>query len=274
MRFVPAVVALVLALVVALAAFFAQAGVRDPDTARREFESGEALFARAIERFANEPDAAREDFRGAARAFATAMDAHPNAATAYNLGNAWLRAGDVGQAVAAYRRALLLSPGDTRVEQNLSEARRQMARSIAPPSPRSIDRARSAWAWLDGRAMIALSLWTIGFALVATAVVRADARTRWMDRAGAASIVAATLLGLTTVADQLAIRHSDAGVVGTSTILRKGNGDGFEPELAEPLPAGAECRILESRPGWTQIELNGPSRGWIRDDTLISVVSR
>lgn len=274
MRFAPAVIALALTLVLALTGFIMRSGTQDAGASRREFESGEALFARAIERVANEPDAAREDFRGAARAFAAAMEAHPNAATAYNLGNAWLRAGDVGQAVAAYRRALLLSPGDARAEHNLAEARRQLTRSIAPPIPRWIDRARSAWAWLDGRATIALSLWTIGFALVATAVVRADARTRWMDRAGAASIVAAALLGLTTVADQLAIRHSDAGVVGTSTILRKGNGDGFEPELAEPLPAGAECRILESRPGWTQIELNGPSRGWVRDDTLISVVSR
>jgi len=52
--------------------------------------------------------------------------------------------------------------------------------------------------------------------------------------------------------------------------MRKGNGEGFEPMLAQPLPPGTECLLLERRPGWAEIEIAGGTRGWVREDTVLA----
>ena len=55
------------------------------------------------------------------------------------------------------------------------------------------------------------------------------------------------------------------------SMLRKGNGDGFDAALAEALPVGTECRILESRPGWLEVELGDSLRGWVKDTSVARV---
>ena len=77
---------------------------------------------------------------------------------------------------------------------------------------------------------------------------------------------------LMPVALDLARRDSDTrAVLERPTSLRKGNGDGFELAIAEPLPAGTECRVLEVRPGWVEIECSPTVCGWVKDDTLLRV---
>lgn len=269
MRLLPAALCVVCTALLALAVSFGSLTADDGFDAA--VAAAETAFAKGIGSMVAEPEAARTDFSAAAEGYAAAMALRPSAALAYNEGNARLRAGQLGEAIAAYRSALLRAPGDTRAEHNLTEARRQLARSIAPPAPRWIDSARQAWTWLPARLPTALAAWGLGFALLATAVMGPGSRARWIDRAGAACVVTATLLGLTVAVDAIAMQHDDSGVLKASTVLRKGNGEGFSPELAEPLPAGTECRIGESRPGWIEVEISGPSRGWVREDAVIRV---
>lgn len=269
MRLLPAALCIVCTALLALALGFGRG------RASAEFDAAvnaaETAFARGIEGASADAEGARTEFAAAASGYAAAMAIRPSAALAYNEGNARLRAGELGKAIAAYRGALLRAPGEARIERNLDEARRQLARTVAPPSPRWIDAAREAWLWIPARLPISLALWTLGFALLAAAVMGADSRRRSIDRAGALLVVAATALGLTVAVDDIAVRHDHSGVLEASTVLRKGNGEGFSPELAEPLPAGTECRIGESRPGWIEIEISGPSRGWVREDAVIRV---
>jgi uncharacterized protein YgiM (DUF1202 family) len=66
--------------------------------------------------------------------------------------------------------------------------------------------------------------------------------------------------------DALAPTLQPQGVtVADGVVVRKGNGDGFEPAFAEPLSQGVEFRVLERRPGWVQIRLPDGKSGWIRE---------
>ena len=49
----------------------------------------------------------------------------PNARQRLNLGNAWLKAGQIGRAVRAYRQAEALAPRDPDIRANLQIARNQ-----------------------------------------------------------------------------------------------------------------------------------------------------
>ena len=52
----------------------------------------------------------------------------------YNLGNAWFRTDNVTQAILAYERALVLSPGDSDIRYNLDYARSKTIDKITPES--------------------------------------------------------------------------------------------------------------------------------------------
>ena len=47
-------------------------------------------------------------------------------------------------------------------------------------------------------------------------------------------------------------------------IVRKGNGEGFEPQFKQALHEGIEFRMLERRNDWLLIELPDGKSGWIR----------
>jgi Ca-activated chloride channel family protein len=76
------------------------------------FDRGAALYA--LGRF----DEAREEFLRATEAKATPL----KAAAFYNLGNSFFKTEKYGDAIAAYRRALLLDPNDVRAKWNLELA--------------------------------------------------------------------------------------------------------------------------------------------------------
>lgn len=56
----------------------------------------------------------------------------------YNLGNAYLRGGDLGRAIASYRRAQVFLPRDQDIEANLRFARSSTKDALAPPEPHPI----------------------------------------------------------------------------------------------------------------------------------------
>ena len=83
-------------------------------------------------------------------------------------------------------------------------------------------------------------------------------------RAACVCAIIGVILAATVAVDMLAPNFYPQGVtIRDGVMVRKGNGEGFEPQFAEPLSQGVEFRVLEKRPGWLRIRLGDEKTGWI-----------
>ena len=186
----------------------------------------------------------------------------------YNLGNAWIQAGDPGRAIAALLDAQLLLPGDARVAESLAHARAIVAPPAASASSEGLlDIASTWWVWLSPslRRLLAVTLWLALWLVVAFGVW-----TRWKSRAPWRSVIASLALAsaavtATVVVDVLRTTLHPPGVITSeSTIARKGNGEGFAAAFSEPLKRGMEFTLIEVRPDWVHVRLRDGQSAWVR----------
>ncbi len=229
--------------------------------------AGETAYARGIELSESDPNAAIASFETSASAYAQALaeSKGDGAALHFNRANSLLRAGVLGEAIVEYRAASLRAPSDERVQTNLTEARRLVERAPAPPSPSLLERACTLWSFTSEHAR-----WTATIALLWLGC--ALSLLFPLQRTSRLACYALALLIGTTVALDVLRRTTDSSVVLIeATALRKGNGEGFELTLAEPLPEGTECHLIESRPGWNEIALEDGTNGWIRESAVMRV---
>jgi len=227
------------------------------------FDRAEASYAAGIAMRAERPDEARAKFLESASQFESLLATSDAAGLHFNRANALLEAGRTSEAIAAYLSAERRLPGDSSIEANLAEARSRVVRVTDRPEPGMLERAQRLWGPIGSSArtiVAALLLW--GAALGVTLGLR---------RAPVPLAALGIALAATGAVDALSQGQSSAAVVARETVLRKGNGEGFEPVLAEPLPAGTECRVIESRPGWIEVRCSAKVTGWLRDDAVLRV---
>lgn len=227
-------------------------------------EAADRAYSNGVMLTRDQPDAARAQFLESAEILTRALASGESAAIRFNRANALLRAGEVGAAIADYRRAQLLAPTDPRIEKNLQEARSKLARSVSPPARGIIERAASLWGFASER-----TRWFVALACAWAAVLAWLAFGARRRSIVIASLACATIVGSTVAADMARRADTHLVVVKEPTVLRKGNGDGFDAVLAEPLPAGTEATRRETRPGWTAIELGDGTSGWLPDSSLV-----
>jgi len=226
--------------------------------AQRDYDRGIALLR-------GDPDQARGLFASAARRFQHAADSlPPNGILRYNLANAQLQSGDTGRAIANYRRAERLIPGDARLRANLEHARTLVRSRIAPSGRRSLADALLGWhdrtsPQLRWRTLLVcyMAFW------IATAI-----RTQ---RAGGALIAAMIVSGVLSLALGASLaadawgwgRHPVGVIIQDDITVRKGNGLGFDPRFEQSLHAGTEFEVIEIRGEWLHIQLVDENTGWI-----------
>lgn len=237
-----------------------------PEQRRLVLDEALTAYDRGIERLRRDPGGAQAAFTEAAERFELLIDdGVVNGALLYNLGNARLQAGDIGLAIVSYRRAERFIPGDERLNRNVAHARSLPRVQIAPSGTRALTDVLLSWHrrtslmtrggvfavayvlfWLfvTGRLLHRRSMWVYGAVLAAVA---------WLA------------CGASIAIDVLGGDDRAAGVViADEVVVRKGNGDGFEPQLEEPLTEGVEFVVLEARDDWLMIELPDGNTGWIR----------
>ncbi len=227
--------------------------------AQRSFDRGTTLLKTA-------PDEALAAFRNARDKFQGVADSGiENGPLFYNLGNTHLRLGAIGHAIADYRRAQRLIPHDQQLQANLRFARSLTRDRIESGGKRALLHTVFFWHYefpLRMRSAAAMTAYAMFWVLL---IVRLMS-----PRAGLAYLVAALLavwmgLAVSVTVDLAARGQPTEGVlVANDVVIRRGNGEGYDPQFEHPLHEGVEFKLLERRGGWMLIELPDANTGWVR----------
>lgn len=205
-------------------------------------------------------------FREAAAAYEGILKTGQSPALFFNLGNAYYKSGQLGQALAAYRRAENLAPRDPDVRANLQFVR---TRIQGPKED------RSAWeAWLrrltlnEWAVLAAVPFWTCLLLLTAMQF-RRNLRNSLTTPAWISGAAAAVLAILTALAWQA---HTSASAVVTARDAVVRNGPLEESPAAFNVHDGAEVDLLDQKNDWVQVRAGGRI-GWIRQSHVAIISS-
>jgi hypothetical protein len=181
----------------------------------------------------------------------------------YDLGNARYRAGQMGEAIVAWRRARLFLPRDGDVKANLDAARDQTKDDLEPPGQRA-GLARPLLAPFDALAATELLLvgsvaWALLFLVLSIRLRRPFAG--WLALACTLAVLTIAGLGGSMARSYSVSRHPVAVVTLDEVTLRSGR-DVLSTDLAR-LHEGAEATVVEQRDDWVQVTLSTGLRGWL-----------
>ncbi len=178
-------------------------------------------------------------------------------------GNAALGAGDVATATLAYRRALALDGGNARARRNLNLLRSKLPDAMRPSEASATDTLFFFHHWpRSSRLLVGAAAFAVAILLL---VPWGGQRRRSL--AGISVLPFAVWLGM-TASLLLEDRHENDAVVMDGIVLRAADSAGAPAALTQPLPRGAEVRIVERRDSWTKIRIASGTTGWVQDGAV------
>jgi len=182
----------------------------------------------------------------------------------YNQGNAFMRAGQRGRAIACYRQALAYRPRDPQLRANLQLA---LGPGTALQPPRAVLDYVFFWQdWIGYRGKVVATAWAASVAFVLGLLALGVSPRRWFRRGGWTALGVTAVLAASAAYDWYRFEHLQHGVViQAQVVARKGNADSYDPAFNEPLKEGAEFQVLERRGSWLKIQLTGGLAGWVPD---------
>jgi tetratricopeptide (TPR) repeat protein len=208
------------------------------------------------------------DFAAAAQAYAALTGQGPvSPAVWFNLGNAQFKAGHLGDAIAAYRRAEILAPRDPDIRANLQFARDKVMGD-------SLRRSR-AEAWLttlslnEWATLTAVAWWTL-FGLLTAARLRptlAAALRLWTFLVAGAVFVIMVCLGLAWQANR---PGTHAVVTVAEATVRNGPLDESKPAFS--LRDGAEVQLLDAKDEWLRVGVSPSKTGWVKKSEISPIL--
>ena len=260
--------------------------------AQRHFGEGNRL---AGERRSAE---AAEQFRAALLRYEAAAAAlgGGNGYLLYNIGNSYLRLGDLGRAILHYREAQQFIPADANLHQSLRHARTLRRDRIEPTAAGGVARLLFFWHYtmpLRARTALLLTAWNLLWllALLPTLAKVSEYARRGRKRLSAwhawqrvrrqvvgalvavAAVVAAAMGG--SVAVELVNSQAAAAVVvAPEVVARRGDGAAYEASFDGALHAGTELVVVERRNEWYQVALADGRRAWLPEHAVAVVGER
>ena len=229
----------------------------DPET-QRTLQDAQAAFDRA---------ASGNDFLNVAGIYQQVIDSGiVSGAVLYNQGNAYIRAGHRGRAIAAYREAKRYRPNDPFLEASLDYALLSDDRTGRKPVMEYL------LFWQDWVS------YPVKFRAVGTlaALGLLAAVTALLVRRRPLGILTLGLLGLTLVAglsagyDWYRFDHTVHGVVTVpEAVARKGNATSYQPAFTEPLKEGTEFILRSRRGDWLLVRIAPNQEGWLPETSAV-----
>ena len=208
-------------------------------------------------------------FLEAIQAYQSLRTNSPTLALHFNLGNAYFKSGQIGEALAEYHQAARLAPRDADVRANMKFARARVTGPSYTPgwlqqnaqtlTPREWTMATTGLVWafclllalvqLRPRWRAALRSWTF---LAGTLTVMVVACAFW-----AARLHATTRMAVVTQRD---------------AVMRLGPFE--ESQSALELKNGAALRVLDRKDDWIQVTVDNRQVGWVPADAVRLVEPR
>ncbi|MBN2455577.1 MAG: hypothetical protein JXB29_03420 [Sedimentisphaerales bacterium] len=183
----------------------------------------------------------------------------------YNLGNAYFLKGDIGNAILNYRRAEKLDSSDTNIQKNLTFARSKRIDKVGIKTEKRVLQTLFFWHY-DFVIKTKLLLTCIFFGIVCIAA----AGIIWFGRNAPlttsviiCAILTVCLFSSLIVESRTQVSRICGVITAKEIIARQGDGQNYPVSFKDPLHAGTEFDVLESRPGWLHIKLFDDSNGWI-----------
>jgi len=185
----------------------------------------------------------------------------------YNLGNAYLLKGDLGEAILNYRRAEKLNSADTNIQKNLAFARNRRVDKVNLKTEKRVLHTLFFWHY-DFSLKTKFVLTCLFFALFCVSLTVMI----WFGRIapGTVTVVISGFLLICLFVSVFLEANSQAGkicgvITAEEVVARQGDGESYSPSFKDPLHAGTEFDLLENRHGWLHIKLSDNSEGWIPD---------
>ena len=245
-----------------------------PEPAEKVLQTAQAHFQSGCEA-GDDRTKATSCFQLAACEYQKLLDDGYDSADIYlNLGNAYLLADDLPQAILAYRGGLLRHPLHFELSDNLESARDlvgypQDAARRRPPD--------DGWPpWMPRPApetLVYLSIWSHGLAWVAIGAWLVFRRKWTLSVAAMLFITAGLLVGWWGYLSYR--RDADAErplvVVNVNGLaLRRGNGSLYARHPSLPMVnRGMEAHQINERGGWVQVEFPGGETGWLPSEAVL-----
>ena len=181
----------------------------------------------------------------------------------FNDGNAEFKAGNVGRAIAAYRRAALLAPRDSDIRANLGFVRNQVQGDTLRDNQWSRLENWLGALTLNEWAVLAAILFWLTFLLLAAIQIRPGLKNLLRTPARMAAVAAICVCGCLAGGTHLHYSESIAVVVLPDAMARSGPfGDA---QNAFAVHDGAELAVLDQRNGWVQVSDGNGRSGWMPD---------
>jgi tetratricopeptide (TPR) repeat protein len=198
-------------------------------------------------------------FADAANAYETILQGGAQSpALLFNCGNAEFKAGNLGKAIAAFRRAELLAPRDAEIRANLDFVRNQVQGATAHGS---------RWQnWLNA---LTLNEWTLlvvaAFWLTFILLAARQFRPALVPKLKTATtffallaIFSGVILGV-----QAANHFSNSTAVVTSAEATARSGPFDDAQSGFTVDDGAELSVLDRHEGWVQVADGSGKSGWL-----------
>ncbi len=231
----------------------------DPSEAIRD---GRAAYEQAMT--LTEATARKAAFTRAEAALGEAAEALPDRPELLtDWGHAALAAGDVATATLAYRRALAIDSGNARARKNLEWLRDKLPDNMRRVEKSATDTLFFFHHWPRAHRLL---IGAAAFALGVLLLVPWSGRRR-RSLAGLAVLPFAVWLAM-LLSLGLEDRHTGDAIVMDAAVLRAADSAGAPAALSQPLPRGAEVRIVERRDAWAKIQLAGGTTGWVPDGAV------
>lgn len=245
-------------------------------TPRELIQSAEDFFHEANELPADKYVEANQLYRQAADKYETVLreSGLRNGEILYNLGNIYFKLDDLGNAILNYRRAERFLPNDAKLQQNLAVARLRCKDNFAVPEKTRVLKTIFFWHY-DCSAQCRQTLllvFSCCFWLLAIAMLYY--RPTWLVSLGTLALVFSLALGISLFLETRTFANDNSGVITASQVIaRQGDGQNYGEAFQEPLHAGTEFTLLQTRHGWSEIQLPDLNTAWLPNDSFQAVNS-